>query len=145
MYLLVVLVFLVFIDSFKINGIIGYKKVKEYLSYDINIFSLAKGFFGKKILNFYNSESTVNSTIYNIEKYGEGFIIYQYDECLYSLYIGCVSKVEKNGEYYSVVIDTSNKRILINNLISLEVSLYDKIEVETIIGIVDGWYYYEEI
>ena len=142
--LLVVLTALIVVDSFKINGLIGYKKVKEYIKEDVNIFSLAEGFFGKMMYVFYNTESKVNSYVYNIEKKDKGYIVYQHDEYLYSPVIGTVSKVEKEGDYYSVTIDTIDRKIIYKYLLSLEVNIYDKVEVDTILAIVDGWYYYEE-
>ena len=145
MFLFTVFTFLIFVDSFKITDIIGYKKTKDYIKTDINIFALAKGFFGDNIYSFYNTESSVNQPVYNIVESGNGQIIYTHENTIYSNYIGTVSKVYSYRNYYNLVIDIPGKKIHIKYLRKLNLSIYDKVEIDTIIGECDGWYYYEEI
>ena len=143
--LLLVVLALYLLDNTKLNKYIGYEKVKEYIKEDIDVFGVAKGFFGERLKLFYNTEQSVSSTVIKEEKYGYGYRVYLSDDFLYSSFIGSVIKVSKEGNYYSIVISKSNGKILISNLIDVKVSLYEKIEADTLIGVIDGFYYYEEI
>ncbi len=143
--LLLVVLALYLLDNTKLNKYIGYEKVKEYINEDIDVFGVAKGFFGEKLRLFYNTEQSVSSTIIKEEKYGDGYKVYLSDDFLYSSYIGTVIKISKEDNYYSIIISKSNGKILISNLIDVKVSLYEKIEADTLLGVIDGFYYYEEI
>jgi hypothetical protein len=143
--LLLVVLALYLLDNTKLNKYIGYERVKDYIKEDIDVFGVAKGFFGEKIKLFYNTEQSVSSNVIKEEEYGDGYRIYLSDDFLYSSFIGSVIKVSKEDNYYSIVISKSNGKILISNLIDVKVSLYEKIEADTLIGIIDGFYYYEEI
>lgn len=133
------------LDNTKLNKYIGYGKVKEYIKTDINVFGLGKRFFGDDIFMLYNTEISVNSNIVKEVKHGNQSIVYLSSDLLYSTFIGSVLKVEKNGELYSVVIATSTSNIKISNIKILDVRLFQKIEIDTLIGIVDGFYYYEKV
>ena len=61
--LLLVVLALYLLDNTKLNKYIGYEKVKEYINEDIDVFGVAKGFFGEKLRLFYNTEHSVSSTI----------------------------------------------------------------------------------
>ena len=74
--LLLVVLALYLLDNTRLNKYIGYNKVKEYMKEDINVFGAAKGFFGNSLLNFYNLESKVSSTVIGEEKYKNGYIVY---------------------------------------------------------------------
>ena len=50
--LLLVVFALYLLDNSRIKKYIGYEKVKEYISKDMDVFSTAKGLFGEKILFF---------------------------------------------------------------------------------------------
>ena len=143
--LLLVVLALYLLDNTKLNKYIGYEKVKEYIKEDINVFGVAKGFFGERLKLFYNTDQSVSSTVIKEEKYGKGYRVYLSDDLLYSSYIGTVIKISREDNYYSIVISKSNGKILISNLIDVKVSLYDKIEADTLLGIINGFYYYEEI
>jgi hypothetical protein len=143
--LLLVVLALYLLDNTKLNKYIGYEKVKEYIKEDIDVFGVAKGFFGERLKLFYNTEQSVSSTVIKEEKYGKGYRVYLSDDLLYSSYIGTVIKICRDDNYYSIVISKSNGKILISNLIDVKVSLYEKIEADTLLGIIDGFYYYEEI
>lgn len=143
--LLLVVLALYLLDNTKLNKYIGYEKVKEYIKEDIDVFGVAKGFFGERLKLFYNTEQSVSSTVIKEEEYGKGYRVYLSDDLLYSSFIGSVIKVSKENNYYSIVISKSNGNILISNLIDVKVSLYEKIEADTLIGVIDGFYYYEEI
>ena len=143
--LLLVVLALYLLDNTKLNKYIGYEKVKEYIKEDIDVFGVAKGFFGERLKLFYNTEQSVSSTVIKEEKYGKGHRVYLSDDLLYSSYIGTVIKISREDKYYSIVISKSNGKILISNLIDVKVSLYEKIEADTLLGIIDGFYYYEEI
>ena len=143
--LLLVVLALYLLDNTKLNKYIGYEKVKEYIKEDIDVFGVAKGFFGERLKLFYNTEQSVSSTVIKEEKYGKGYRVYLSDDLLYSSYIGTVIKISREDNYYSIVISKSNGNILISNLIDVKVSLYEQIEADTLLGIIDGFYYYEEI
>jgi hypothetical protein len=143
--LLLVVLALYLLDNTKLNKYIGYEKVKEYIKEDIDVFGVAKGFFGERLKLFYNTEQSVSSTVIKEEKYGKGYRVYLSDDLLYSSYIGTVIKISREDNYYSIVISKSNGKILISNLIDVKVSLYDKIEADTLIGIINGFSSYEEI
>lgn len=143
--LLLVVLALYLLDNTKLNKYIGYEKVKEYIKEDIDVFGVAKGFFGERLKLFYNTEQSVSSLVIKEEKYGKGYRVYLSDDLLYSSYIGTVIKISREDNYYSIVISKSNGNILISNLIDVKVSLYEKIEADTLLGIINGFYYYEEI
>ena len=143
--LLLVVLALYLLDNTRLNKYIGYEKVKEEIKKDINIFGLAKGFFGDKFLNFYNTTPMVSTSVISEEEYGNGFIVFQSDEWLYSTYLGTVINIENNDGLYTIVISKIDGNILISNLKMINVKLYQKIEADTLIGIIDGYYYYEEI
>lgn len=143
--LLLVVLALYLLDNTKLNKYIGYEKVKEYIKEDIDVFGVAKGFFGERLKLFYNTEQSVSSLVIKEEEYGKGYRVYLSDNLLYSSYIGTVIKICRDDNYYSIVISKSNGNILISNLIDVKVSLYEKIEADTLLGIIDGFYYYEEI
>ena len=143
--LLLVVLALYLLDNTKLNKYIGYEKVKEYIKEDIDVFGVAKGFFGERLKLFYNTEQSVSSLVIKEEKYGKGYRVYLSDDLLYSSYIGTVIKISRVDNSYSIVISKSNGKILISNLIDVKVSLYEKIEADTLLGIIDGFYYYEEI
>ena len=146
LFLLLITLSLYLLDNTRLNKYIGYKKVKEYMSEDINIFGLTKGFLGDKIFNFYNLDASVSNHIIKIEKHQNGSLVYQDSPLLYSVYVGSVIKIDKNNDIYTVVISTNNKNILITCLKSISVRLYQKIEADTLIGYINGeYYYYEEI
>ena len=145
MMLLLVVLSLYLLDNSHLKKYIGYEKVKEYISKDINVFGLGKGFFGDDIFMFYNTEATVNSNIIKEVEYHDGYLVYLSNDLLYSTFIGSVLKVEKYNGLYTIVIATTETNIMISNIKILEVSLYQKIEVDTLIGIVDGFYYYEKV
>ena len=44
--------------------------MKEYIKEDIDVFGVAKGFFGDRIKLFYNTEQSVSSVVIKEEKYG---------------------------------------------------------------------------
>ena len=75
MLLLLVVLALYLLDNSRLRKYIGYEKVKEYISKDMDIFGTAKGLFGDNINSFYVLESKVSSTITSIEKYNNGYII----------------------------------------------------------------------
>ena len=143
--LLLVVLALYLLDNTRLNKYIGYEKVKEEIKKDINIFGLAKGFFGDELLNFYNTTPVVSTSVISEEKYGDGYIVYQSDERLYSTFLGTVINIENNNDLYTVVISKIDGNILVSNLKMINVKLYQKIEADTLIGIIDGYYYYEEI
>ena len=143
--LLLVVFALYLLDNSRIKKYIGYEKVKEYISKDMDVFSAAKGLFGEKILFFYNLDSPTNTTIIKQEPYGNGYLVFQLENQLYSTFIGTVVKINFNNEKYSIVISGLKGNVLIANISELNVGLYHKIEVGTLIGIIDGCYYYEEI
>ena len=143
--LLLVVLALYLLDNTRLNKYIGYEKVKEEIKKDVNIFGLAKGFFGDKLLDFYNTTPTVSTSIINEEKYGDGYIVFQSDERLYSTCLGTVINIKNNDGIYTVVISKIVGKLLISNLKVINVKLYQKIESDTLIGIIDGYYYYEEI
>ena len=143
--LLLVVLSLYLLDNTKLNKYIGYEKVKEYIKSDINVFGIAKGFFGDKLFSFYNLSSQVSSTVIKEVKYNDGYLVYQSDNYLYSTFVGSVIKISKEDDLYSVVISKGNGKILLSNIVRLEVVLYQKIEADTLIGMIDGFYYYEEI
>ena len=133
------------LDNTRLNKYIGYEKVKIEIHKDINVFGLGKTFFGEGVLNFFNIETTVSSSVTSEVKSGNGYIVFQYDERLYSTFLGTVIKISKNRNLYSVVIGMAEQKILIGNIKILNVKLYQKIEVDTLIGYIDGYYYYEKI
>ena len=143
--LLLVVLALYLLDNTKLNKYIGYEKVKEYIKEDMDIFGTANGLFGKKILMFYDSDSFVFTPIISKEKYGNGYIIYQYDNYLYSPYVGSVIDIDYINKSYSITISNLNGKVLISNIKHLFVKLYQKIESGTLIGLIDEYYYYEEI
>ena len=92
--LLLVVLALYLLDNTRLNKYIGYQKVKEEISKDINIFGLAESFFGNEMFTFYNTTPKVSSSVSYEEKYGNGYIVYQTDERLYSTFLGTVIKIE---------------------------------------------------
>ena len=133
------------LDNTKLNKYIGYDKVKEYIKKDIDVFALGKGFFGDKILNLYNADISVSNSVIKEEKIGNLTVVYQSDNYLYSTYIGSVIKIDKNKDSYSIIISKTGGKILISNLKEVYVSLYQKIEADTLLALIDGYYFYEEI
>ena len=146
LFVLLVAVFALYLlDNSRIKKYIGYEKVKEYISKDMDVFGTAKGLFGESILSFYNLDSPTNTTIIKQEPYGNGYMVFQLENQLYSTFIGTVVKIDFNSEKYSIVISGLKGNVLIANISELNVGLYHKIEAGTLIGIIDGCYYYEEI
>lgn len=143
--LLLVVLALYLLDNTRLNKYIGYEKVKEEITKDINIFGLAKSFFGDEMFSFYNTTPKVSSIIVREEKYGDGYIVYQSDEHLYSTFLGTVIKIENSSGVYSVLVSKLDGNLLISNLKMINVRLYQKIEADTLIGIIDGYYYYEKM
>ena len=143
--LLLIVLSLYLLDNTRLKKYIGYEKVKEYIKTDINIFGLAKGFFGDNLFRLYNQSANVSSTITSKEKYQNGYIVFQTDNNLYSTFIGSVINIEKHDNYYTVTISRSDGNIILSNILHLNVKLYQKIEADTLIGIIDGYYYYEYI
>lgn len=132
------------LDNTRLNKYIGYEKVKEYMKEDINVFGLAKGIFGSEMFSLYNLESTVSNTVIKEVEYGKGTIVYISSDKLYSTYIGTVINVSKTDDFYSVTIAKANEKITIKYLKEVNVKIYQKIEADTLIGYVDGYYYYEK-
>ena len=145
MGLLLIVLALYLLDNSRLKKYIGYEKVKEYISKDMDVFGLAKGLFGDDIISFYKVDSEVSSTITSTKKHGNGMIVFQLEDYLYSPVFGSVVNIKYQDNYYSITISTLKGNILISNIISLNLSLYQKIDVGTFIGMVDGFYYYEEI
>lgn len=143
-FLLLITLSLYLLDDTKLKKVIGYEKVKVYMKNEINIFGIAKGFFGNRMFDFYNLDIPVVNEVNYIEKYGDGFIVFQENDVLYSTYIGSVICIEKNGDLYNVIIAKSNGTIKYYNLKEIMVSLYQKIELNTAIAYIDRYYYYEE-
>ena len=143
--LLLVVLALYLLDNTRLNKYIGYEKVKEEIKKDINIFALAESFFGDELFSFYDTTPKVSSIVVREEKYGDGYIVYQSDERLYSTFLGTVIKIENSSGMYSVLISKLDGNLLIRNLKMINVRLYQKIEADTLIGIIDGYYYYEKI
>ena len=143
--LLLVVLALYLLDNTRLNKYIGYNKVQEEIKKDINVFALAKGFFGDKLLNFYNTTSSVSTSIISEEKFGNGYVVYQSDERLFATFLGTVINIKNNDGLYTVVISKLDGNIMVSNLKNINVKLYQKIEADTLIGIIDGYYYYEEI
>ena len=143
--LLLVVLALYLLDNTRLNKYIGYQKVKEEISKDINIFGLAESFFGNEMFTFYNTTPKVSSSVSYEKKYGNGYIVYQTDERLYSTFLGTVIKIENSGGMYSVLISKLDGNLLISNLKMINVRLYQKIEADTLIGMINGYYYYEKI
>ena len=142
--LLMITLALFLLDDTKLKRYIGYEKVKEYIKEDINVFGVAKGFFGNKIFDFYVLDSPVNSTVIKENKYGKGYLVYQEDDTLYSSFVGSVVNVEKVDDLYNVTISKTSGNITIFYLTEVSVNIYQKIELNTVIGKIDGYYYYEE-
>ena len=143
--LLLVVLALYLLDNTRLNKYIGYEKVKEEIKKDINIFGLAESFFGDELFSFYNTTPKVSSNVVREEKYGDGYIVYQSGERLYSTFLGTVMKIENSSGMYSVLISKLDGNLLISNLKMINVRLYQKIEADTLIGIIDGYYYYEKM
>ena len=143
--LLLVVLALYLLDNTRLNKYIGYGKVKEEIKKDINIFGLAESFFGDELFSFYNTTPKVSSNVVREEKYGDGYIVYQSGERLYSTFLGTVMKIENSSGMYSVLISKLDGNLLISNLKMINVRLYQKIEADTLIGIIDGYYYYEKM
>ena len=143
--LLLVVLALYLLDNTRLNKYIGYEKVKEEIKKDINIFGLAESFFGDELFSFYNTTPKVSSNVVREEKYGNGYIVYQSGERLYSTFLGTVMKIENSSGMYSVLISKLDGNLLISNLKMINVRLYQKIEADTLIGIIDGYYYYEKM
>jgi hypothetical protein len=143
--LLLIVLALYLLDNTRLKKYIGYNKVREEIKKDINIFGLAKGFFGNELLKLYNVTPNVSTNVISQEKYGDGYIVYQTDVMLYSTFLGSVTKIENNGGLYTVVISRDDGNVLYSNLKMIYVKLYQKIEADTLIGIIDGYYYYEKI
>ena len=143
--LLLIVLALYLLDNTRLKKYIGYNKAQEEIKKDINIFALAKGFFGNELLTFYNVTPHVSSNVIREEKYGNGYIVYQSNDMLYSMFLGSVIKIENNNGIYTIVISKEDGNILLSNLKMINVKLYQKIEADTLIGIIDGYYYYEKI
>ena len=143
--LLLIVLALYLLDNTKLKKYIGYHKVKEYIKEDMDIFSTAKGLFGKEILSFYNLDSSVSTPIISKEKYLNGYLVYQYDNHLYSEFVGSVIEIDYTNNVYSIVISGLSGNVLISNIKDLNVKLYQKIEAGTLVGMIDQYYYYEEI
>ena len=143
--LLLIVLALYLLDNTVLKKYIGYEKVKEEISKDINIFGLAESFFGDEMFAFYNTTPKVSSNVSKEEKYGNGYIVYQNDERLYSTFLGTVIKIENSSGMYSILISKLDGNLLISNLKMINVRLYQKIEADTLIGIINGYYYYEKI
>jgi hypothetical protein len=111
----------------------------------MDVFGLAKGLFGDDIISFYKVDSEVLSNITSTKKHGNGMIVFQLEDYLYSPVFGSVINIKHEDRYYSITISTLRGNILISNIISLNLSLYQKIDVGTLIGTVEGFYYYEEV
>lgn len=143
--LLLAVLALYLMDNTKLKKYIGFEKVQENIKKDINIFGLAEGLFGNKIYTLYNTELTTNNNIIKEFKIGNGCYIYIEENVLYSTFLATVINVEKNDSYYTVTLSKPNGNIKISRLIECDLNVYQKVEVNTILGIVDGFYYYEEI
>ena len=142
--LLLVVLGLYLLDDTRLSKVLWYQKVKEYIEKDINVFGLSKGLFGDKLFNFYQLDSPVFNEVVREEKYKDGYMVYLDDDRLYSTYVGTVLSISKNGDFYNVTIGKSEGVITIYNLVYLDLNVYDKVEVGTLIGWVNGSYYYEE-
>lgn len=143
--LLLVVLALYLLDNTKLKKYIGYEKVQESIKKEINVFGFAEGFFGNNIFNFYNTELLTNNTIIKEEKIGNGYFIYIEENKLYSTFLATVIDIKKHDEYYSVVLSKPSGNILLSYLKGINVRLYQKVEVNTVLGEVMGFYYYEEI
>jgi hypothetical protein len=133
-------------DKTKLNKYIGYQKVKEYILIDYNFNPLVSKVFGKGIYSFYNSEVMVNNTILKEYFINDYYIVYQSEEILYSTYVGSVANIVKRDMYYDVYINLGSEELVIYNLCSTNLKLYQKIEANTPIGYlpfdIEGYYYY---
>lgn len=144
----IVLILLVFLSYFleltPLKRFIGYHKIKEYVKIEYNIFPLAKGFFGDKIFYFYDTDKSVNSNIIKEEKYNNGYLVYLSDTNIYSNVIGSVIDIKKENEYYTILISGVNNIYVYKGLSKVEVSIYEKIEVKTLLGTTSELVYYYE-
>lgn len=143
--LLLVVLALYLLDNTRLSKYIGYEKVQENIKKEINVFGIAEGFFGNKMFLFYNTDTSVSNTIISEEESGNGYIVFVEENYLYSTFLGTVTSIKKEGKFYSVVISKVSGNVLYSNLNSVCVKLYEKIEVDTLIGSIDGFYYYEQI
>jgi hypothetical protein len=134
------------LDYTKLNKYIGYKKIKSYVIKDVNYFSLVKNFIGDGVMYFYDNEVVVNNDILKEISVDGGYYIYQSSSILYSTMIGSVSEIKKGEEYYTVFVNTLDGRVMLFGLEEVYVSLYQKIEANTMIGSLyyskDGYYYF---
>ena len=81
--LLLVTLALFLLDDTKLKRYIGYEKVKTYIKEDINIFGVAKGFFGNELFNLYILDAPVLNIEKEVFQYEDGYIVYQDDNRLY--------------------------------------------------------------
>ena len=101
-------------------------------------------FFGVDIYKFYNTEKVANSNVLKEEKIGNFYKVTLDSNNLYSPFIATVVNIKKDNNYYVVTFSLPTKNLTIYNILKLNVNLYQKIDVNTLIGEVDGYYYYEE-
>ena len=132
------------VDLYNKGGLFGYNKLKNYVVSEMSIFPLGESFFGADIYTFYNTEKVANSNVLKEEKIGDFYKVTLDSNNLYSPFIATVVNIKKDNNYYVVTFSLPTKNLTIYNILKLNVSLYQKIDVNTLIGEVDGYYYYEE-
>ena len=145
-FILILLVILsLFLEKTPFDRYVGYHKIKEYVMIEYNIFPLAKEFFGDKLFYFYNNAGRVSSNILKEEEYGDGYIVYITDTIVYSNIIGSVISITKDNDNYVLIISGVNNEFKFSGIKEINVSLYQKVEVDTILGYtLTNTYYYEK-
>lgn len=135
----------IFLEKTPVNKYVGYHKIKEYVKIEYNVFPLAKEFFGDNIFYFYNSVGSVSSNILKEEEYGQGYIVYITDTVVYSNIVGSVISITKENDNYVLIISGVNNEFIFSGITKINVTMYQKIEVDTILGYTTkNTYYYEK-
>ena len=141
--ILLLITFSLFIfDNFKIGKYIGYKRVKDYMQSEINVYKLAKCFYGDYLDVFYNYDLKTANLIIDSELYMDGTLYYTTSNLFYSSYVGTVIYKDET----SIKIATENNIINIAMLQKVNVNLYQKIEVDMVLAYLNkndkGYYFY---
>ena len=141
--LILVVILSIILEKTPVKKYVGYHKIKEYIHIEYNFFPLAKDFFGDKLFYFYQTTNKVSSNVLKEENCNDGYMVYLSDEVIYSNIIGSVISVDERNNM--VMVAGVNHEYIFGGINLINVSLYQKVEIGTVLGYTEtSSYYYEK-
>lgn len=118
-------------------SIINHDFIKSKLSENINMVNIIKAINGKlSIIDLSNNDVIVNTDDHLIEEVNNNkYIYYLKENNVYNYTLGNVIKIENYNNFYSVtILDENNNLIIYNNLLEINVKLYEIVKINNLIG-----------